>query len=358
MIRVLNSFGERPQDVAKYLKANHRCNSDTTQITCLNHREELGIAGAWRPFDLDYLYRNRDARLIRFYESVERRCDKFDVFLVNHENVYHPDFITKLSKKVYTVLYTGDDPESSYHCSQPYVWAFDHVFCYSVFYDAETLMVDKLKAWGAKRANWRPHGYFYYRHDENISENELFRIARDIDVLYVGGPYNKIGQLHYLRKYFGKRFHLYGHWGGVRAMLGRFRRYGWMERVKSLPPDSFVHTYQRAKIGINMHMGYGPNNLRMWELPINGVMQVTDNPVGTGTIFTIGKEVACYENGNVQEAGRLIDYYLTHERERIDMARASYQKVKSTYSFEAGFANSLRHIGDGINEKHHTPTPK
>ena len=212
-------------------------------------------------------------------------------------------------------------------------------------------MVDKLKEWGARRADLRPHGYQFYRHDAQLDEDELFRKARDIDILYVGGPYNKIEKLLYLRRHFGKRFHLYGHWGGIRSALGRARRYGWLEWVHPLPPQDFVQTYQRAKIGLNMHMSYGPSNLRMWELPINGVMQVTDNPKGTKTLLEIEKEVVCYENGDMEEAGRLIDYYLTHEQERINMAREGYRKVKAKYSFETGFVSSLRSINAGIGEK-------
>lgn len=350
-LRILDSFGERAHNISEYQESLRRCNNDLYQVSGINHRAELGIVRAWSPLQLDTLYRDRDTNLFRFYDKIERLCDDFDVFIVNHENIYHPDFIKFLGQKIYTVLYTGDDPEGSYGCSQPYVWAFDHALCYAVYYDANTLMTGKLKQWGAPRADLKPFGYQHYHHDETLSEEILFAIRRDIDVLYVGGPYNKVADMLKLKKAFGKRFHLYGNWGGLKEALVRLKRHGYAGRIRPLPQSQFISTYQRAKIGINMHMSYGPSNLRMWHLPINGAMQITDNPAGTAAFFDTQREIRCYENGDLDEAIRLIDYYLTHERECTEIALAGHRKAKERYSFEQTFWNIMPVIEGGLKDK-------
>jgi hypothetical protein len=352
-IKIICSFGERANDVERYLLALRRCDNNNYLFKGLNHRKYLGISKAWSPYELDYLYRNNDKNLINFYSTVEKVCETADIFIVNHENVYHPEFIKKLSKSLYTILYTSDDPESSYFSTVPYVWSFDHVLCYSIYYDKETLMIDKLKQWGAKRANYKPHGYYYEKHNSKLTVNELFSKNRDIDVLYVGGPYNKVRDLLKIKKTFGKRFKLYGNWGGIGPTLGLYRRYGFFKPIKHLSEEDFVNTYTNAKIGINMHMSYGPSNLRMWDLPINGVMQVTDNPVGTSKIFEIGKEICCYENGNVEQAIDIIDYYLINDIERKEIAQQGYFKVKSKYSFEQTYWDIMPYIMQGIENKSH-----
>lgn len=351
MLKILDSFGERPQNVGRYIEQIRRCNDENYKFDCINHREKLGISRAWSPIELDNLYRQKDRQLLRFYQEIFELCKNYDVFIVNHENVYHPEFVKKLSQITYTVLYTGDDPESSYFCSQPYVWAFDHVLCYAVYYDENTRMTDKLKEWGTKRATLKPYGYEWYTHKESISEEELFAKERDIDIIYVGGAYNKVERLLKIKKAFGKRFHLYGNWGGIKGFLSRFKRYQQFLWVSPLSQEQFVSLYQQAKIGINMHISYGPSNLRMWQLPINGVMQITDNPKGTAEFFEIGKEIVCYENDNIDDAIDKIRYYLDHDEKRIKIARAGYHKVLKKFSFEQTYRDAMEEIKKGLLEK-------
>ena len=351
MLKILNSFGERSGSVKHYENALRTCNNDLYGVTGLNHRQYLGISRAWMPLDLDYHYRNKNPKLINFYEYIYKLCDSYDVFIVDHENVYHPEFIKKLSKKIYTVLYTSDDPEASYVCSQPYVWAFDHVFCYAIFYDDKCLMVDKLKEWGSKRANHRPFGYQPHKCDNEVNENNLLSLPRDIDLIYIGGAYNKVENLLLLKKTFGRRFKIYGNWGGVKGAFSRIKRFKYFEYIKPLDENDFINVYKKSKIGINMHMSYGPSNLRMWELPINGVLQITDNPEGTSKLFNINKEIVCYENNNMEEAIEKIDYYLTHDAERNDIAINAFKMVRENYQFNKCFWRSMRNIEEGMIEK-------
>lgn len=358
-LRVLNSFGERPHDIQSYKESVWRCCSKELQIDVLNHREMLGIERAWTPFELDRRYRGRDTALIAFYEQVYEKCREYDVFIVDHENVYHPDFIRPLSDITYTVLYTGDDPESSYLCSQPYVHAFDHVLCYAVYYSATTKMVDQLKIWGAKRANQRCYGWQMASSaggqgigEDVVDEDKVFFGVRDIDVIYVGGPYNKIEHLLKIKQSLGARFRLYGDWGGVRGWLSRLKRYGSITRISRLPREQLHPFYRRTKIGLNMHMSYGPSNLRMWQLPINGVMQITDNPLGTGELLKLGEEVVCYENGRIDQAIDFIHYYLSNDEERLKIAKAGYRRALKEYSYCACLQRSLEHIQHGMTEKY------
>jgi len=351
VLKILDSYGV-PEQIDKFYKDNiKRCNNIEYRVDCINHRKKLNIKRAWSPQILDDLFRRKDPILMKYYQYIFDTCDQYDVFIVNHENVYHPEFIKDLGKKIYTVLYTGDDPEGSYGCSVPYVWAFDHVFCYAVYYNEKTRMTDKLKEWGAKRSDLRPYGYENYIHDASISEIELFSKKRGIDLIYVGGPYNKIDNLLKLKKLFGESFKLYGNWGGWKSNLSRLKRYHSFTMVNPLPQEQFVSTYQNTRIGINMHMSYGPSNLRMWQLPINGVMQITDNPEGVKEFFEIDKEIVTYQNNNFDEAIEKIVYYLDNPIKAEEIARAGYRKVKEFYSFESNFYRAMDKIIKGIEDK-------
>ena len=350
-MKILDSFGARPNEVDLYIQTNKECESTEYTIDLINHRDELGIEYAYLPQQLDDLYRNKNAKLMALYDKVYTLCENYDVFIVNHENVYHPDFIKKLSNITYTVLYTSDDPESSYKATVPYVWAFDHVLCYAVYYSENELMSDKICDWNGRRANIRPYGAASYTYDSKLSKDALFNLKRDIDLIYVGGPYNKIENLMKLKQVFGKRFQLFGYWGGLIPLLSRFRKYGQLVNITALDQDMFITIYQRAKIGINMHMSYGPSNLRMWQLPANGVMQICDNPKGTSHLFELDREIVCYENGSIDEAIEKIQYYLSHDDERIKIAKLGYERTMNDYTYSKTFQKAINAIKMGIKDK-------
>ena len=357
-LKILTSFGERPGQESEYLETLSICNSQHFLFESINHRKELGIIRAWDPLTLDQKYRNKDINLLILYEKILNLCENYDVFIVENENVYHPDFIKKLSLITYTVLYSSDDPESSFYASQPYAFAFDHILYYSVYYDENIKMDEKFKEWGAKRANYRPYGWQETQSSygqcvgaEVYNENFIFNQTRDIDVIYVGGPYNKTEALLKIKKKFGRKFKLYGDWGAIKDYISRIRKYGSYQIITKLGKNDLIKYYRRAKIGINMHMSFGPSNLRTWQLPVNGVCQITDNPKGTSEIFELNKEIICYENGSTDKAIELIDYYLKHDEERISIAKQGYRKVIKDYSYKNNLYRSLEHIKRGIKEK-------
>jgi spore maturation protein CgeB len=265
--------------------------------------------------------------------------------------VYHPDFILELKKRVYTVIYSGDDPESSYFRSKPYLYAFDHAFCYGVYHNEHQLMTEKFLEWGAKRADLRPHGCWSSSYDHSLDDGTIAKKERDIDIIFVGGAANRSRQdvLLKLKKTFGSKFHLYGNWGGVRGFCERFRKgYGFIP-ISKLPHMELLRLYGRSKIGINIHQSYGPCNLRLYDLPMNGVMQICDNLKGLSRIYRLGEEVIGYEN--IAEMHDQIRYYLAHDNERIRIAINGFKKAKEMYLFHTTFFKAMERIKQGMMEK-------
>ena len=68
---------------------------------------------------------------------------------------------------------------------------------------------------------------------------------------------------------------------------------------------------------------------RLFELPANGVMQISDGDEYLATFFEPGREIVGYES-----ADDLVDrirYYLEHEQERLAIARAGYARVMAEH---------------------------
>ena len=212
--------------------------------------------------------------------------------------------------------------------------------------------------------SWLPLGVNSIDYDPNLTEEDIYHKERDIDVIYVGTPSpSRVSRVMELKKRLNIR--LYGGGWQFFELTGRcwpfaiwlYKRARWMERlypfqrVKKatfLPRSDLIPTYQRTKIGINIHLSYGPSNMRMYQLLANGVMQICDCPEGLGQVFEVGKEVVVYHS--VDEAVKLIKYYLEHDDERKEIAAAGFRRVMQDYKRVDIFSRAMEKIKRGMVE--------
>lgn len=95
----------------------------------------------------------------------------------------------------------------------------------------------------------------------------------------------------------------------------------------------YVGLYQRAKIGFNLHNwgNYGIGSYRLFELPANGVMQISDGDEYLERFFSVGKEIVGWHAAD--DLLEKIRYYLERDEEREAIARAGYRRVMREYRF-------------------------
>ncbi len=320
------------KEVSEWRRAGYR-------VTSLNHRAYAGIPRFPKPDELDRLYRQRHPGLMRLYSKVEELAREHDVLLVNYDTLYHPEFITSLRGQIYTVLCSADSPEASEFCAKPYVSSFDHCFAVGIRYDEKATVTQKFMEWGAKRADLWPHGVWPDAYDPKLTEENIRREQRRTELLYIGSAWNKEDRLLRLKRHFGRKFRVYGNWGRIFPL-----KHGvW---VRPLPADRLVSTYRGAKIGINIHLSFGPINMRLYEVPANGAMQICDCADGLEQLFEIGKEVIAYSS--IEEAIEQIEYYLAHEDERIEIAVNGFRRAMKDYTRLKTFAGAVEKIRLGM----------
>jgi len=344
------------QDIEEWRSAGY-------QITSINHRKLLGNKMALTPDELHKRHVSGDPALMDLYARVRALAATHDVLIVDNENAYDPEFLESLDS-VYKVLVSGDDPESSDVRSKPFVRYFDHSFCWGINFDANSRVVDRFREWGAPRADWWPYGVRMDTYDPFLTETDIETKERDIDLVFVGSPMMKIPRLTELKAAFpqleiygrgwsrrgviaGHRSE-YGQWswkgmiGGLRAvMLG-------LGDVNVLPMEESVSIFQRAKIGINIHLSYGPCNTRTFLLPSNGVMQICDNKEGLQSIYDVGSEVVGFDQ--MPDAIEKIRYYLDHPEERKKIAAAGYRRTIRDYQRLTTIGEAMNKIRNGMQE--------
>jgi spore maturation protein CgeB len=295
-----------------------------------NHMRHVQASSFFQAGDLDRLYRQGDPGLTRLYAETEAliRETGADALFVTNYPPYHPEFLLKLP--LYKALYTTDDPDSTYRRTIPYLHAYDHLFFCDPAYSPDKTMKQKMTEVGMRNADWLPLGVFDFEYEAGKSEQQLFSQQRDIDIIYVGACFlQKLPILARVQKAFGRSFRMHGFfsWKHNAYFIARHGARQWVRPV-SFPER--VKLYQRAKIGINVHWDeFGLGNQRLYHLPANGVMQISDCADDLGAIFKPGEEVVSYRN--VDELIDRIRYYLAHDQERIAIARSGYRRTVNEY---------------------------
>ena len=316
------------------------------EIEFINHVEYCNYF--YSALELDIAYRLKETHLVKLYEHVSSRLKEFDVFMVLDVNVYHPDFLENL--KCYKVFYSFDDPDGSFSRIMPYSYAFDHVFTVTPAYNSKVSMPDQFKKWGAKNASYVPLGVISSQF-QNLEQDLIFNRARQNDLVFVGSSttLERNEKLFKVKKHFKNRFVLRGQWGwktNLRNILVNNTRY-WITAQNNLPD-----LYLNSKIGINIHDSseYGFGNRRTYELPLNGVMLISDfKTTHLKDIYELDKEVIGYEN--IDEAIDLIEYYLKHDDERNEIALKGFLKAKEKYIFSNVFLSVLKEIQKSLPNK-------
>jgi spore maturation protein CgeB len=340
-VKILYSYNKRGYEAEFWSREIEAASDTEIKFIPFNHDRYLDSQHYLRAQLLDNLYYDRDPGLMRLYADVEARVrgEGVDAIIVDNCPPYHPDWLRGLP--TYKVLRTSDGPICAYDRDFAYVHAYDHVLYHSPAYSRDVGMEEKLRYVGAKRADFWPLGLFDSAFDAGLSEQALFGSQRDIDIVFIGAQH--VGKMPFLakvKKAFGRRCRMYGLTSLKRNLYFNLR-HGFPGWVRTLPFDRYIPLYQRAKIGFNLHNRgkYTVGSFRLFELPANGVMQISDGGEHLDRFFRVGEEIVGYE-----DADELIDrirYYLLHDEERERIARNGYHRVLADYRF----SQSLQRMG-------------
>jgi spore maturation protein CgeB len=333
-MRILWSFNKTGFEAEQWRAELVAASDSDHDFVPFDHTTYLDPSRYLDAWSLDRLYRNRDAGLLRLYRDLEEtiRRSRSDALVVNHCPPYHPDFLRTLG--IYRVLYSSDDPDSTYKRNIPYLHAYHHVLFADPAYSAEMTMQQKMRYCGMANADWCPLGVMDFEMNPAIDEATLFSQKRDIDVIYVGSFFRqKLDLLARVKKAFGRRAVIHGLFK-AKHNLYFIVRHGYPGWVQPISFAERTRLYQRAKVGFNVHWNeFGLGNQRLYFLPANGVMQISDCADSIGEVFKVGEEVDTYRNPD--ELIAKLEYYLEKQDARDRIARAAYRRTMHEYRFRS-----------------------
>lgn len=331
-MRIVYSFNKNGEEAAFWEREISAASSEDVTFFPFNHGAILDPSNYADALRLDRLYQAGDPRLLRLYDEFEKCIARTnaDAVIVANAPPYHPDYLRRVP--VYKALYSADDPGATYLINIPYLHAYDHVFFVAPTYSADMDMKEKMTYAGKLNADWLPISVFDFEHAPELSEEEVFASHRDIDIIYIGGFWRqKLPLLARVRRAFGRRFRMHGFFG-LKHNLFLNARYGYAGWVSSVGFRERVELYQRARIGFNVHWNeHGLGNQRLYHLPANGVMQISDCADSLDRVFEPDLEIVGYRSPD-----ELIDrlkYFLEHDSEREAIARRAYLRTMRDYRF-------------------------
>jgi hypothetical protein len=346
-MRIVYSFNKTGVEAACWEREITASSDVDHTFLPFNHGIYLEAERYLNAWSLNRLYQAGDPNLLRLYAEFTRliETEGIDAILVNHVPPYHPEFLRGL--RVYKALYSGDDPDSTYLRNIPYLHAYQHVFFADPAYSPDLTMREKMQYCGMVNADWLPIGVMDFEMDPSRPASDLGEQPRDIPVIYIGSFFRqKLELLARVKKALGGRVRLYGRFRAKHNayFVGRYRVPMWW---RSVSLTERVGLYQRAMIGFNVHWNeHGLGNQRLYHLPANGVMQISDCAADVGQVYEPGVEVVGYRG-----ADELIDklrYYLEHDDERRRIAMAGYRRVMRDYRFVPLTRGAARLMDEGM----------
>lgn len=348
IIYSFNKFGFEAEYWAREIAA---ASGDGLKFIPFNHGSRVDPVLYPRAQKLDDLYFTRHPGLLGLYAEIEALVQSTcpDALLVDNLPPYHPEFLRRL--RVHKVLRTSDGPITAYDRDFAYVHAYDQVLFHSPAYSSELTMAEKLAYCGVKQADFWPMAVFDVAFDPTKTERTILSTKRDIDVLFVGALHaGKMAFLARVKKALGRRLRIFG-LSSLKKNVYFNLRHGLPGWVRPLAFEDYVPLYQRTKIGINVHNrgDYSVGNYRLFDLPANGVMQISDGGAWLGQFFEVGKEIVGYRDADDLVA--LVRHYLAHDAERESIALSGFRRTLKDHRFAHRMFQAGELIASAIQER-------
>ena len=333
MITVVYSFNKKGYEAEYWAREIAAASNEDVRFVPFNHDPYLPVSSYLRAQLLDNLWFDKHPGLLRMYRDLERMMaeSRADALVVDTCPPYHPEYLRTLD--AYKVLRVADGPISAYDRDLAYLHAYDHILYHSPAYSPELDMPGKLRYCRADRITFWPHAVFDSAFDTRKTEDELFAQPRDLDIVFIGAMHlNKMPLLAKVKKEFGRRCAMHGLTSLKRNLYfnAKFGMPGWISPV---PFSAYVPLYQSAKIGFNVHNrgDYTVGGYRLFDLPANGVMQISDGGRHLSAFFEPGREIVGYRD--VDDLIAKLAHYLDHPEEREEIAREGYRRAMRDHRF-------------------------
>ena len=264
-------------------------------------------------YDIESQYFGQDGMMKRLVSFIDKIQPTY-IFHPAYKEHISVDCWKEISKRFATIVWFSDDN-----------WRFESYsrrYCYGFRFAVTTYpeIYEKYKAMGYNNillSQWAANTDYF----------QDYSLPRDIDVSFCGQKY-------------GDRFELLKE-SGVQCFGN-----GWLNGMLDFPEMAKV--LNRSKISINFSKGADGKlqmKLRPFEIAASNTLVLSEKTDELDKYYKIGEEVIVFENK--EDLKQKIDYFLKHEEERKQIARAAYERTLRDHTWN----NRFEEIFEAVNEE-------
>lgn len=172
----------------------------------------------------------------------------------------------------------------------------------------------------------------FYRGEDTFLDTRRYLTAHQ----YIGIKLASAERIETLRR-IAKHFDLTLYTRSDHSALPGVRCPGGVHTLTEMPK-----VFQASKINLNITMRPIETglSLRVWDVLGCGGFLLTNYQAEIPEYFEIGKDLETYES--MEELEQKIQYYLTHEEERVEIAVNGYEKTAKFHTYEMRIAEMIR----------------
>lgn len=254
---------------------------------------------------------------------------KPDLVFIFKGGLIKPGTLLAIKKRLSTAMlfnFNGDSPFNTWHHGNSNNWIRSSIPIYDAYLMWGKFLGEPLKKAGARRFSYLACGYdpaLHYPVKVISAEKDFY----GSDVAFIGSwDEEREWWLNQLLDYNLKI------WGNHWEKAGKKIRKKW--QGKAVAGEDYSKTCNASKIVLNFirKQNRPAHNMKTFEIPACGGFMLSTRTEEAVGFFEEGREAAYFSSP--AELRKKIDYYLNHERERQNTAKAAHDRlIKSPYSY-------------------------
>lgn len=172
----------------------------------------------------------------------------------------------------------------------------------------------------------------FYKGQDTYSDTDRYLVAHQ----YIGMKLAAVERERTLNR-LARHFHVTLYTRSDTSTLANVHCKGGVSTLTEMPK-----VFQASKINLNMTIRPIETglSLRVWDILGCGGFLLTNYQSEIPDYFEAGKDLETYES--LEELEQKIQYYLTHEEERVEIAIHGYEKVAKHHTYEIRLAQMLK----------------
>ena len=263
------------------------------------------------------------------------RVSRPDLLLVLGGVTIRPEALALIRRQsVMTANWFSDYP-AHFEYTMEMASAYDYLFV------SDTMSRDRHRAAVHRNVHWLPLGCLpeWAALSNRSFSNDAAQVShtstnRRPDVVFVGSWYAEREQL--LSALRGCHFAIWGP-----GWLKHLRDHTLRERIsgESLRTEAWRSLYRTTPISLNLHYGFGMvqgqygamANTRVFEILASGGFMLCDEKKDLAALLTAGRDYVGFRDA--KECAELINYYLSHPKERQTIAEHGQRTVLNNHTY-------------------------